>query len=308
MHDRPAMTDTLRGLLAVAFWSTTVAVSRDVIQQMGVLNAAFFLLLGSGLFLCVLQMIPNPGAFISRLKHLPLSYLRRAGIFLILYMIAFYLALGLASSITALLVVGLINYLWPAFGFILSIPLLKKNPRITLLVAGILSAVTGTVLALLSRPGLDPEDLFASPGENLPAYLLALVAAVLWGLYSNMTRRYRTRGDPAALPLLFLMSGLVILGVILIGGRGPRLDLPLSHIPAFGYMVIFPTSLAYHFWDRAMKQGDKDLVMAAAYLIPLFSTLVTLIYYSARLTLNLLLAAGLIVLGAVFSHRSVSRS
>lgn len=305
MGDPPVRSDTIRGFLAVAFWSTTVAVSRDVIQQVGVLPAAFYLLLGSGILLTLLQLLKSPRDFRRSLQGLPFRYFYRAGIFLILYMITFYLAMGLAESIPALLVVGLLNYLWPVFGYLLAIPVFKTRPRMGLLLSGILAAVAGTILALLSRGDVMAGDLLTAFQRNRVPYGLALTAALFWGLYSNLTRKHQVPGDQAALPLLFVFSSLVVLVVMLVRGEIPRFPLPASHLPAFGYMVVFPTSLAYFFWDRAMKRGNRELVLAVAYLIPLFSTLVTVVYFSADLTVTLLLAAALIIGGAVFSHRSV---
>ncbi|MCK4888739.1 MAG: EamA family transporter [Candidatus Aminicenantes bacterium] len=297
---------TLMGLLAILFWSTTIAISRNIIEVMGILNSAFFLFFTSGSLLLIVEFIKYKEKIISIIKTIPVEYFYKVGIFFVSYMVLFYFALGRAASKEAVLVVGLLNYLWPAFCFIFSIIILKNKPRKLLLTIGILISFGGTILALTGTDTFSFTLLKKSTGQNIFPYLLAFFAAISWGAYSNLTRKYQFKNDTIVLPLLFLISSLLIFIIILLEGNLSGLNFIFNLSPSqyfkFLYLILFPSTLSYFFWDRAMKKGNKKLVTSFSYLIPLLSTLTTGFVLDIRIGLNIGIAALLIITGAVFCN------
>jgi drug/metabolite transporter (DMT)-like permease len=130
-------------------------------------------------------------------------------------------------------------------------------------------------------------------------FFYAFIAAVSWAIYSNMTRRFQRKEDRAAMPLLLLAAGLVVLVLQLSQGKVPELNLTRFQFLELAYLAIFPTALAYLFWDRAMKQGNKDLVTAFSYFTPLASTLISGFYLHVTIGIGYGLAAVLVIIGAV---------
>ena len=125
------------------------------------------------------------------------------------YALCLYLALGLADGGQQAIEVGTINYLWPAATVVLSIPILGKRARWTL-VPGTLAVLAGIALATL------PLDRWSARavadtlrGAWLP-YLLALVAALDWALYSNLSRRWAGGGGAGAVPLFMIVTAAVM--------------------------------------------------------------------------------------------------
>lgn len=296
---------TALGILALVFWSTSIAFSRSVTEHMGTLNTAFFNLLYSGLLLLCIQWIIYKKEFFLKIRRLPLSYLFKAGSFMVIYMVSFYLAVGEASSREAVIVVGIINYLWPGLTFLFSIPLLKYKARYTLLITGILVAFSGTTIALMQGDRLSLADIQSTLKGNLMPYLLAFLAAVSWGLYSNLTRKFKVKEDILSVPLLLVLSGLVILILQLFKGDVPELVLFGWEYLEFTYLVIFPTALAYLFWYRAMREGNKNLVTAVSYLVPLASTLVSGLYLKVKIGFGFWAAALMVLIGAVLCRVSI---
>jgi drug/metabolite transporter (DMT)-like permease len=297
---------TILGILALVFWSTSVAFSRSVTEHMGTLNTAFFNLLFSGVLLLGIQGLIYKKEFFLKLKRLPLAYFYRVGIFMVLYMVVFYAAVGGAASREAVIVVGIINYLWPGLTFLFSVPLLKHKARYGLLIIGIVIAFAGTATAVLEGNRLSATDIRLTVKDNLLPYSFALLAAVSWGLYSNLARKFKTDEDIISVPLIFIISSGVVLALMLFQGKAPELSLTGWEYPEFAYLVTFPTALAYLSWNRAMRDGNKILVTAISYLVPLASTLISGLYLHVNIGPGFWAAAFMVLLGAVVCKKAVN--
>ena len=71
------------------------------------------------------------------------------------------------------------------------------------------------------------------------------------------------------------------------------------------YMSIFPTFLAYTFWDRAMRKGNIILVVSLSYFTPLLSIIISSFYLQVAVKANLWIACGLVIAGAVVCKFSI---
>ena len=71
------------------------------------------------------------------------------------------------------------------------------------------------------------------------------------------------------------------------------------------YMSIFPTFLAYFFWDRAMRKGNIILVASLSYFTPLLSIIISSLYLRVAVKANLWVACGLVIAGAVICKFSI---
>jgi len=71
------------------------------------------------------------------------------------------------------------------------------------------------------------------------------------------------------------------------------------------YMSIFPTFLAYIFWDRAMRKGNIILVASLSYFTPLLSIIISSLYLQVVIKPSLWIACGLVIAGAVICKFSI---
>lgn len=292
-------TYTLAGAAAILLWSTTVAFSRELTESLGTLTtAACTYLLAGGLAMFFMWRKPERW---QALSLLPRRYLWGCGALFVLYIVVLYLAIGSARERSQVVAVGLINYLWPALSLVFAVPLLGKLAR-PWLPLGLALASAGTWLAAFSAGGLALPAALADASAYLP-YLGALVAAVAWGLYSNLSRRWNSQGAAGGVPLFLLASG-VILFVLRLMVQESSAWSPRT-VGILLYMAIFPALIAYSLWDASMRRGDVIVVMALSYLTPLLSTLISMLVLSVSPSHGWWLAAALVVIGAAVCRGGV---
>jgi drug/metabolite transporter (DMT)-like permease len=70
-------------------------------------------------------------------------------------------------------------------------------------------------------------------------------------------------------------------------------------------MSIFPTFLAYTFWDKAMRKGKIILVVSLSYFTPLLSIIFSSLYLQVVVKANLWVACALVIVGAIICKFSV---
>jgi drug/metabolite transporter (DMT)-like permease len=289
---------TAAGLLAVLVWSSTVAVSRSLSEDLGPLATGAAIYTLGGALACLAETRSKGG--LSRLVHMPRPYLLGCGALFVGYMALLYLALGLARTRAEVIAVGLANYLWPSLILVFSLPILHKRARIWL-APGLLLALAGTGLAAAGGDLGQLVGLVRAETNWLPV-ALAVGAAVLWGLYSNLARRWGP-AQGSAVPLFLLVSGLVFTLLHFLTGEISAWSWNTALVLL--YMALFPAWLGYRLWDEAMQRGDLVLVTSLSYFTPLLSTLVSLLVLQVPLTPQLGLAALLVTAGAALSRLGV---
>jgi drug/metabolite transporter (DMT)-like permease len=291
---------TLYGVVAILLWSTTVALARSLTEQVGSLTAASSVYLVSGAF-CLTYLFSSTDR-IARVRRLPLLYVLGCGALFVLYMLAVYLAIGMATDRQQALEIGLINYLWPALTLVLSLFLLDNRARLSL-VPGTVLALFGVFVVLTQGSAISWASFSAHVRGNPIAYSLALTAAVSWALYSNLTRRWAGPESGGAVTLFIPATGMALLLLRLLtteqGSWHVRTTIEVAFMAA-------ATAIAYALWDIAMRKGNVVLVAAASYFTPLFSMLISFAYLDVAPSSNLWLGCLCIILGSLASWASVS--
>lgn len=296
---RPLEQNTLYGILAILLWSTTIAFSRSVIEALGTLTATFWIYTLAGLAgFAVLAL--KPGRLRAMVK-LPRLYLFGCGALFVIYTAALEIAVGLAASREQVLAVGLLNYLWPGFSLLFSVPILKQRAS-PLLAVGVIIALVGVWLA--TTGGVNPLLLLNDPRALVP-YCLALLAAVCWGLYTNLSRRWAADDDGGAVPLFLLASGLAVGAALYWFPETSRWS--PSTVFELVYMALLPGMLAYVLWDIAVRKGNIILVASLSYLTPLLSTLFSALLLAVRPSGGVWIGAVLLIAGAWLCERSIHR-
>jgi len=290
---------TLLGLLAILLWSSTVALARRISEQLGPLSAGAAVYLTASLFLAALYWAKERS--FRKLRQLPRRYVLGCGALFVLYTLALFLALGRATDRSQTVEVGLLNYLWPAFTILFSLWLLGNQASLGL-VPGTLLGLSGVVLVLTQGAAFSWGSFVANILSNPVAYGLGLVAAISWGLYSNLARRWGTADSEGAVLLFTLATGLAFAVM-----RWLRPEAGATNLRVLGEVAFLAsaTALGYLFWDIAMRKGNVMLVAACSYLTPFFSTVVSSIYLRVVPTVNLWLGCALIIAGSFLSWRSI---
>lgn len=292
---------TVRGIFALLFWSSTIPLSRSLAEELGTLTASSHIFLLAGLLSCSYLIISRR---LHAIVRTPPAYLFGCGTLFVVYMASVYLAVGTATNRLQVLEVGLVNYLWPGLTLVLAVPVLGRKTRVTL-IPGCLLGFSGVLLA--SAPsGESWEGLAGSFGGNWFPYVLAFVAAVCWALYSNLTRRWAREAESGAVPLFLLASGFVLAALRLLVVE--RTQWTTQSVMELAYMAVFPTIIAYAFWDTVMRRGNMILVASLSYLTPLLSIIIGSVYLGVGTGWHLWVGCLLVIVGSITCKMSVEET
>jgi len=187
---------------------------------------------------------------------------------------------------------NLINYLWPLLIVLLS-PLVlsgyQLRPRHVL---GALAGLAGA--ALIVTGGSLSVDT-----TGLPGYLAAAGAALVWALYSLLTKRLPPFPS-GAVGGFCLASGLLALGIFVMES-GP-VGFASIHGTDWLFLALLgigPMGTAFFLWDASLKRGDPRVIGSLSYVTPMLSTLALVVIGGKPLTALSVVAMALIIAGAV---------
>ena len=185
--------------------------------------------------------------------------------------------------------VNLLNYLWPLLIVFLGAFVFKNGEFKTLDAVGMTLGFLGASLifgADFLNQNMTSQVFFG--------YTLATLAAIIWASYSNLTKM--SPNEPNDMGGIYFMTGLLFLTCHFIF-EDPSLqalfDLELSYWVAIIFLSF--SNLGYACWDFAMKHGQVPLLASLSYCIPLFSTLLLLIFHEQVITGSLTSSALLII-------------
>jgi len=285
------------GITSILLWSASVPGTRLAIEGIGLFRAAAAVLVLGGCFLILLTSARNRG--IRWVKQLSRKHLVLCGPLFAAYEVLLYTAIGLARSRGEAIAAGLANYLWPTMILIFSILILKQRARRGLLAIGIVVALAGVaVSSSISTGGLGQlaHDFWPVP----PAIGIALLAAILWGLYSVLAHKYPQRHPMGAVGVYLLVAGATLAAFQ--AGSWQAVRWNWSSVVAVIYMALLPNSLAYWFWEIAVRDGSVHTLGALANLIPVLSAGVGTVVLGIGLRWEIFLGAALVATGAMLSH------
>lgn len=278
-----AMPPLLLALVAIGIWSSLALLTTLV--------AGLPPLFSTGVALCIGGLVGLPGVRNWRLPPFTFA-VGVGGIF------GYHALLFAAFSLAPAVEVNLLNYLWPLLIVLLS-PLVLRGLRLT--PRHVAGAVAGLSGAVLIATGGGP--IGAASGGQLPnqlaGYLLALSAALVWAVYSLMTKRVPPF-PTSAVGGFCLASGLLSLALFRLSG-GATFVMPHPNPGewlALAALGIGPMGAAFFAWDAALKRGDPRIIGSLAYLTPLLSTMNLVLFGGKKVGPLALVALVLIVGGA----------
>lgn len=277
-------TATAIGFCAVLLWASLAvltAASGDV-PPFELLSLSF----GVGGLAGAALWIVRPRAAAALRQPWPVYLLGVGGLFG--YHAAYFIALRNAPVVEA----GLINYLWPLLIVVFS-ALLPGERLKWQHVAGCILALAGAVLVVTGGRG------FAFDPTYLGGYAAALFAAVAWGAYSVVSRRFAHVPSDAITGFCLVTSALA--AVVHFAVEPTVWPAGAAQWLAVVALGLGPVGLAFYVWDVGVKHGDIQVLGAAAYSAPLLSTGLLILAGYARYSTMLLLACLLITAGALLA-------
>jgi drug/metabolite transporter (DMT)-like permease len=287
------------GLGAILLWSITIALTRSLSEQVGALSAGCAVYLSAGVLLAGVHLVRGPSP--RSVLGLPRLFLLGCGVLFVAYGILLFLALSTARDRIQAVEVGLLNYLWPAFTLLFSVPILGNRARPGFL-PGTLMALAGVWLVMTHDSPTSWRAFEESVTGDPWPYALGLLAAVTWALYSNLSRRWGTPESGGGVQLFLLATGAAFGLLRLAHVKGGAWTATAATEVA---ILAVATSMAYLFWDEAMRRGDLVFVAACSYFTPLLATAVSCVLLEVAPGLTLWLGCLCVMAGSFVSWRSI---
>lgn len=281
---------TLVGLTAPLCWGMSVGVIRTIVEQFK-LSAGLTILYGT----IVLLLCPIIG--LPKLKKFPLKYLLFGIPFANMCSVFFGISMFLCQNERQTVEVGMVNYMWPCLVILFSIFINGQKAR-WWVVPGAIISVAGIMIVLGGDKGVNLAEIAQNVGQNPASYILALMGAVSWGIFANLTRKYANGNDPT---IIIFFVDFVIFALIWAGGMSGG----IANADAFGWASVVLGALvfggAYVAWNYGISRGNMTLLAIASYFTPVLSCLFAAAWLGAPLGKNLLLGVAVLVAGSIMT-------
>ncbi len=200
-----------------------------------------------------------------------------------------YWALNWTSAIN----VGIISASLPIMILLMSTVIGHEKPNRYQYTGSIVA--TAGVLYVISRSDLQVLlNLSVNFGDGL-----ILLAVIGWAVYSILLKRV-----PPDIEQVGLLTALIVLGILGIVPfyawdlvQGKTFEVNAITLSFILYVSLFPSLLAYVFWNHAVSVGGANLAGIFVNLLPVFVTLLAIVFLGEHLAVFHVLGIGLIFLG-----------
>jgi len=274
-------------LLTILFWSATPAVAKLALAELDNLQLLFYTSIVGviSLFLVVLfqKKIGQIKEFkkIDYLKMLGMGFL---GIFL--YYVFLFGSFAIAPAGQA----NVVNYLWPVFIIVFSIPILKEKFNYKTILAVLLSFIGA--LIVFTR-----GEFSSFSNEYTLGYLLAALGAVCYGLFSVLGKKLQYEKFTSMLFYYIFATILIILTTLIFS----KFVIPQSLTTIIAILLLGGVfnSIAFVFWFKALKEGHTHKTANAIYAVPFLAVIWTYFLNSEPIRFFSIIGLILIVTGII---------
>ncbi|GLQ37151.1 hypothetical protein GCM10007908_07710 [Rhizobium albus] len=186
---------------------------------------------------------------------------------------AFNCFIYVALQYTTVVNAALINSLMPVVTFLLALIFIGDRLSSRQIV-GVAGCAFGALFIVLRGQMSNLADLAINVGD-----ILVLAGLTFWALYTVLIRWRKT-----ALPTSVFLTVTIAFGVVIhlpfviweVSQRGTFVANG-ANISALIYLAIFPSLLAYNFWNRAVAALGPGKTGLFMYLMPIFSTVLAVL-------------------------------
>lgn len=286
-------------ILANLFWAANIVLGRGVVGMVPPIALAYWR--WTGAFLVAV------GFAWPHLRRDAPVLLRHWGKMLVLsatgiatYNTMSYVGLTSTTALNVLLLQSagpLIIIVW-AFALFGERPSPRQVAAVLLSLAGVAVIAAHGSLESLLHLSLNPGDVWI------------LVAMVIYGIYAAM---FRVR--PAAHPMSFLVATMGIGSMMILPfylwetAEGGRVEGGVPALLAMGYIAVFPSFIAYLFFNRGIELIGAARAGQSWHLMPVFGSVLAVLFLGERFyayhVVGIALIAGGILLASVRAERRI---
>lgn len=275
------------GLIAILLWSTTVALIRSVTEQMGLIGGAAILYTISAI---TLLLVVGTKSW----KTMPRFYMLFGCILFVVYELCLSISIGMATTRSQVIEVGMLNYLWPSLTTLLALFMNKERAK-WWIVIGLALALFGVVVVLSGDRGISLEQIHDNITSNPWSYALAAAGALIWAFYCNVTKRYANGHNGVV--LFTLMTAVALWVMYFADGASP------IHVNVRTAIEVLISGIAmgaaYGCWNVGILKGNLVLLATASYFTPVLSTLFAAFFLNIDLTMTFMQGVLFVTLGSL---------
>lgn len=293
---RIVLSANLLAILGLAFtslfWASNIIVSRHVVDLIPPVTLNFWRWVAAALFLA-------PWAIVGVWRHRQTLYSELLYLLIFALLgVAFYNAfLYTSAHTTGAMNIAIIGTITPLITFLFSWLLFRVGPKQSQLV-GFTLGMAG-VLLLISQ-----GDWSQLVGLNFVAGDMWMVAAVLsWALYTVLLRYKPTKLPPMVFLQVLILLGLLITSPVLFWeySTSGSFQLTPETVAIIIYVGIFPSLLAYLFWNYGVSILGPNTAVVFMYLIPVFTAILSVLLTDETLRWFHIAGQGLVFAGFYFA-------
>ncbi len=257
-------------MLATIFWGANVVVGRGMVgTEMPPVALSFW-----RWTLATLILIPFAGPTLWRQRAIVRAHFWWLVFMAIIGVAIFNTLLYIALTMTTAVNASLINGFVPAATAVAAWLILREKVSV-LGSVGLLISFVGVVVILAHGEISVLLGFQFNLGD-----LLMLPAIGTWAIYTALLRFRPKDFDPLAFTLFTFFVGNLFVAVAY-GfeiSQGHTFSLNLKTLSAIGYVGLFPSLLAYVFWNRAVVEVGPNRASAFYYLLPAWGSFFAVIF------------------------------
>ena len=257
----------LFAIAAIACWSTIGSAFKISLRYLEPLQLLFFSSLVACIALFIILLVQGK---LSLLKNISAREVAMSAFLGLLNPFLYYLVLLKAYDLLKAQEAGTLNYIWPLFLVLLSIPMLKQKISSGSIVA-ILISFAGIVI-ISTHPDRVYHPVRVMDPDRVVGVALAVGSAIFWALYWIFNIKDR-REEVSKLFLNFCFGFLYTLAAVLLTG-----SFSLPHwqgLTGSVYIGLFEMGITFVLWLYALKfSATTARVSNLIYLSPFISLVI----------------------------------
>ena len=209
--------------------------------------------------------------------------------------------LNLGLQYTSATISSIIQASGPVWTVLFAVILLKEYLGVDKLVGSVV-AIVGTIL-LVTQNGIDLAD------SSFVGNLIILGTPISYAVSGVVTKVALRDHHPIETTGWGLIVGAFLLLWTTPLEFGAAMNFNLDFLVIVVMLGIFPGCLAFLFYNYVLKTSEVSSLAFFIYLIPVFATIVSVVFLDEVITFAMIILAGIIILGvAIAQYRLVSRA
>jgi drug/metabolite transporter (DMT)-like permease len=272
-------------ILTIFLWSATPAVAKLALGELDNYQLLLYTSIVGTISLLAVNFFQGKLHLLTKYTVKDYSIMFGMGfIGIFLYYVFLYKAFAIAPAGQ----VNVVNYLWPIFIILFSIPILREKFNSKTIIAILISFV-GALIAFTQG------DLSAFSGEYAIGYLLAAIAALCYGLFSVLGKKLEYEKFSSML-IYYIGASIFIIPTSLVLSD---FDIPRSLTTIVAILTLggIMNSIAFVFWFKALQIGNTHKTANLIYSVPFLAMIWTYFLNDEQFSFTSIIGLGLIIAG-----------